>query len=356
MASVFDDKVWDSLDKYVKEKGTDEQKRAYFDWEYMTDAAGVDYAKNNYVFDDATWSALSGIADQYGSDEERAAFYDLTSKTGWNLGNNRYKYDPVKLLQDSLSNHKGFEYNPTNPEYKTQANELIQQFMNRKYHYDPSADPAAEALRREYINGGRLAMRDTLGTASAATGGLASSFAQQAGQQAYGAYMKDYATNVIPSLEQMARQKYEQETNDILTRLGVLNDAMKADRDYQYQQYVANQTAAQNELATKLQIAEYEQNKVDAANQAKYENDVATDKEIRSSFASFADNYKNAYDDAEKEAAFAQIQNLELAYKLEPEELKDLFVLAGISYAEYEDYIKRQSTQAGSSTWWRWKK
>lgn len=272
---------------------------------------------------------------------------------GWTFDNQTTtaapSYDAIKLLQDSLANQKEFKYTPTHPEYQTQADALLQQVLDSKYHYDPSADPAAEALRREYINGGRLAMRDTLGTASAATGGLASSYAQQAGQQAYGAYMKDYATNVIPSLEQMARQKYEQETNDILAKLGVLNDAMKEDRDYQYQQYTAEQTAAQNELATKLQIAGYKQSEVDAANQAKYENDVATDKEVRMSFTNFADNYKNAYDDAGKEAAFAQIQNLELVYNLEPEQLKDLFALAGIPYSEYEDYLKRQSTKADNS-------
>ena len=190
---------------------------------------------------------------------------------GWTFDNQTTteapSYDTIKLLQDSLANRPTFSAYQ-NPEKQAEYNAIRQRYLDREFHYDPSADPAAEALRREYINGGRLAMRDTLGTASAATGGLASSYAQQAGQQAYGAYMKDYATSVIPSLKQMARQKYEQETNDILGKLGILQNEMKAESDKNYQEYMANETAWQNELATKLQIAEYKQNEIDARTKA----------------------------------------------------------------------------------------
>ena len=67
-------------------------------------------------------------------------------------------------------------------------------------------------------------MQDTLGQASALTGGYGSSYATTAGNQAYQGYLQNL-NDVIPELYQLALDKYNTEGQDLYHKLGMYQDA-----------------------------------------------------------------------------------------------------------------------------------
>jgi hypothetical protein len=66
-------------------------------------------------------------------------------------------------------------------------------------------------------------MQDTLGAAAAATGGIPSTYAIGAANQANDYYRAQMA-DVIPQLEQLAYDRWRDEGNDMLTGIGLLGD------------------------------------------------------------------------------------------------------------------------------------
>jgi hypothetical protein len=66
-----------------------------------------------------------------------------------------------------------------------------------------------------------MAMQDVIGQASAMTGGYGNSYAASVGSQAYQASLENL-NDIIPELYQMAYDKYNQEGQDMVNKLGVL--------------------------------------------------------------------------------------------------------------------------------------
>lgn len=91
--------------------------------------------------------------------------------------------------------------------YQKQLDQLVSDYLGNSFSYDQSRDPAAQAYRENYIRNGQLAMQDTMAQAAARTGGLASSYAAQAGQQAYNSYMSDLNAQ-LAGLRQQAYENY----------------------------------------------------------------------------------------------------------------------------------------------------
>lgn len=91
--------------------------------------------------------------------------------------------------------------------YQKQLDQLVSDYLGSSFSYDQSRDPAAQAYRENYIQNGQRAMQDTMAQAAARTGGLASSYATQAGQQAYNSYMSDLNAQ-LAGLRQQAIDNY----------------------------------------------------------------------------------------------------------------------------------------------------
>lgn len=109
------------------------------------------------------------------------------------------------------SNRTGFSY-ATAPSYASKYQDLIDELTGsilgrEKFSYDPETDPTYQIYKDQYTKAGQKAMEDTLGQVSARTGGLASSYAGTASQQAYNGYMSELAAK-IPELQQMAYEMY----------------------------------------------------------------------------------------------------------------------------------------------------
>lgn len=115
---------------------------------------------------------------------------------------------------------------PTNAQYKsaysTMIDGLVNKAINREaFNYDPATDAAYQSYARQYGRLGDEAARDTLADVAANTGGLASSYAVTAAQQARNTY-NQALTDKIPALMEAAYNKYRNEYNDTLAGIGTL--------------------------------------------------------------------------------------------------------------------------------------
>lgn len=130
--------------------------------------------------------------------------------------------DKKKKWGSSVSEQ--LQLKPADFEWENQ--ELLDQktndWLNReKFSYDIGSDPMYQQYKEQYSALGKLAMEDTMGQASALTGGYANSYAQTVGQQAYQQYM-DQLNAMVPELYSMARSNYEAEGQDLYNQIALL--------------------------------------------------------------------------------------------------------------------------------------
>lgn len=117
--------------------------------------------------------------------------------------------------------------------FDQQLKELYDQISGRpKFEYDVNADPLYQQYKDNYIQQGKLAMRDSMGKAAALTGGYGSTYGQAVGQQTYDAYLKDLAA-VIPELYGVAYDQYQDEGDNLMKLYGIVGDQ----RDTEYGRY-----------------------------------------------------------------------------------------------------------------------
>lgn len=110
------------------------------------------------------------------------------------------------------------------------ANAMLELIEGREpFSYDPSMDPAAQAVRQETARNIARTTRDTMGSYAAMTGGVPSSAAVAAAAQA-GNYAGSQGTDRIMELEQLARQNYNQETNDMRNMWSIFQNQADAER------------------------------------------------------------------------------------------------------------------------------
>lgn len=108
-----------------------------------------------------------------------------------------------------LETGKNYRYGEEKPGYDSQWQQQIRNAVARLlgYNYDTyKQGPEYAGLERDYTRLGQRAMDDTMGKIAARTGGMASSYAGTASQQAYNDYMQQ--------LEAAARQHYQQERSN----------------------------------------------------------------------------------------------------------------------------------------------
>jgi hypothetical protein len=82
-------------------------------------------------------------------------------------------------------------------------------------------------------------MQDTIGQASALTGGYGSTYATTAGNQAYNSFIQD-AYNNLPEYYQMALEAYQMEGDEMYRQLGMLTDADATEYERLYNSWNAN--------------------------------------------------------------------------------------------------------------------
>lgn len=124
---------------------------------------------------------------------------------------------------------------PYSSKWTQQLNDSIDKILGRKdFSYDVNGDALYQQYKDRYIQGGQMAMMDTLGQAATLTGGYGNSYAQMAGQQAYQGYLQGL-NDKIPELYQLALDKYDREGDALYKRYSLLGAQEGQDYD-RYQQ------------------------------------------------------------------------------------------------------------------------
>lgn len=198
-----------------------------------------------------------GVRSSYGNytgGNDGGGFYlDPLSPGSFNAGTaptytNNYAGD-IAALYEQQKNYGSYDYGIPQPEYTNRYDATIQdllgQIVNREaFSYDPATDPLYGQYRKQYTREGQRATADALGTAAAASGGIASSYANTAAAQA-GNYYAAQMTDKIPELYQLAYNKYLSDYNMKLSDLGAVQGAEQSDYDKflnELQQYNTNRT------------------------------------------------------------------------------------------------------------------
>lgn len=134
--------------------------------------------------------------------------------------------DAVNLAKQEMDKHNANKVADwTGGTYGESLKQAINKINNReKFTYDLNGDALYQQYKNQYINQGRLAMQDTIGQASALTGGYGNSYASTAGNQAFQGYLQNL-NDVIPELYQIALNKYNAEGDDLRNQLGMYQDA-----------------------------------------------------------------------------------------------------------------------------------
>lgn len=124
--------------------------------------------------------------------------------------------------------------------WQPQINAMMDQYMNRdKFSYDVNEDALFQQLKDQYAMMGQQAMMDTMGQASALTGGYGNSYAQGVGQQAYQGYMQQLADRV-PDFYQMSLNQYMNEGSQMRDNISMLMQQESVDYG-QYRDLVGDQ-------------------------------------------------------------------------------------------------------------------
>lgn len=154
------------------------------------------------------------------------------------------------LLQQQMKNGYQSQWQP-------QINNLMEQYMNRdKFSYDVNKDALFQQLRDQYKLMGQQAMMDTMGQATALTGGYGNSYAQGVGQQAYQGFMQQLGDR-MPDLYQLALDQYINEGSKMQGDIAMM---MQQDNlDYgRYRDQMADQDEAYNKLVALMTNYHYE--------------------------------------------------------------------------------------------------
>lgn len=205
------------------------------------DTSGIDYDKIIIgARDPAAYERLLGIEAAWGSasPEERirlnkAANAIRTEIGGYSGGEDGSQYLPI---QQQTAGGGSFSYSSA-PSYKdrysAQIETLLAEILNRDdFSYDALNDPLYQQYKAQYQREGERAMKDTLGQLSARTGGLASSYAVSAAQQANDYYASQIADK-LPELYQLAYSMYLDDIDLKMQDAGLLQNMS----DTQYNRY-----------------------------------------------------------------------------------------------------------------------
>ncbi len=156
--------------------------------------------------------------------------------------------EKVKQAQAALDAHNAAKPAEYQSKYGSLAEEAANAWANRgKFTYDLNGDALYQQYKDKYINQGRLAMQDTIGQASAMTGGYGNSYAATAGNQAYQASLQNL-NDIVPQLYQMAYDQYNQEGQDMLNKYNLYND-MENQEYGRYRDTVSDWTSERDYLS-----------------------------------------------------------------------------------------------------------
>jgi hypothetical protein len=189
-----------------------------------TQAAVRDYQKKNNLSVDgivgnATWGSLES------SSSPKKTVTSTSQSKEWSYGVAKPTYKKSEAVLEAEKKLGDWEKNKPqeySSRYSEEIDGILKEILNRgDFEYSLSSDPLYEQYKELYMQNGKKAMMDTIGQASALTGGYGNSYAVTAGNQAY----QDYLTqldDVALDLREMAYKQYNDEHNALIDDVNLL--------------------------------------------------------------------------------------------------------------------------------------
>ena len=160
-----------------------------------------------------------GEHEEYSIGDDGSSAYNKTTAGAAALSN-------LNNASSALSGYGKFGYGN-----QSQYNDIINRIQTREpFKYDLNGDALYQQYKDKYIQQGKMAMADTIGQASAMTGGYGNSYAQSVGQQMYQKELQNL-NDVVPELWQLAYDKYQAEGQDLYNQYALLSDDYKREFD-----------------------------------------------------------------------------------------------------------------------------
>ena len=192
-------------------------------------------------FGDA-WNAAHAAGDQAGMDAAHAGAEALRAKYNYSggadgseynpWGDNRWHSNTAATRPNRTESMEEFTYEsaPTyTSKYQDQIDELLGEILNRPaFEYDPETDPRYAAYRKEYAREGDRATADTMAQYASMTGGMPSTAATAAAQQA-GNYYAAQMADKIPELYALAYSMYQDEGDNMRLNMDMLTALEQGD-------------------------------------------------------------------------------------------------------------------------------
>ena len=174
---------------------------------------------NGHVYEDEAGETPIAVGSTYRS--ESGKVYRQT------------RYGGVLWAAPNSVDQNGAWVRQGDPWYQTAQDLLIRQENRPAFSYDPETDPLWQSAKSQALVQGRRAMEDTVGRTAALSGGYASSYAGQLGEQAYRASLGELG-KLLPELFDRARAQYDAETKDLIAQI----DAALGLYDSDYRTYL----------------------------------------------------------------------------------------------------------------------
>lgn len=209
---------------------------------------------------------------------------DDNTKSKMNASLNDYLSPEIEQTNTYLDSQLG-KIQSGKTSWSEQYGNAINDFLNReKFEYDVDDDQLFQQALASAMNSGKTAMQDTIGQASALTGGYGSTYATSAGNQAYNQFIED-AYNNLPEYYKMAMEAYQAEGNELLNRVNVLSTADNTEYTRTLQGF--NSTL---DYSNTLWDRDYKEWSTDTSNAINFGNFLLNEN------TTIGNNLKNAYD------------------------------------------------------------
>lgn len=217
--------------------------------------AGMSLLKYKQDYSNATTDEQRAQANK-GAETIRSSYGGYTG--GGNGGS--FHLDPLGPSSFQQSTAPSFNWDTPKPDYSSRYDETIQNMIKDmlerpEFSYDPDSDVVWQSYQKAYGREGDRATQNALGAAAAASGGMPSSYATTAAAQA-GNYYAAQAADKIPELFDAAYNRYVNEFNMDLSKLGVVQgqegtdynryldqlNQWNTDRNFAYNQFAGDRS------------------------------------------------------------------------------------------------------------------
>lgn len=160
----------------------------------------------------------------------------VSANTGAELAKYQSGYEQsanVTQAKQNLNNIQNSKPTAFSSTFEQELDSLYDQIKNRgEFTYDINGDALYQQYAQNYKKAGQQAMKDTIGQASAMTGGYGNSYAETAGYQAYQNYM-DQLNDKALDFYQLAQDRYNAEGERLNNLYSLAGDRY----DTEYGQY-----------------------------------------------------------------------------------------------------------------------